>query len=78
MFTAMRERDKEARRAKPARCTSLTRKKALVFTGATVTPSTMRGSSKVAAYSLFKSAFFESMRSTVRMAISVPIGSVML
>ena len=58
--------------------TSVTRKKALAFAGTTVTPSTTMGSSRFAAYSLFKLAVFESMRSTVLMAISVPIGSVIL
>src|SRR5579863_523831 len=50
---------------------------AAAFTGTSVTPSTTTGSSSVAAYSLYRSAFLESMGSIVRTAISVPVGSVM-
>ena len=48
-ITAIRDREREARRLNPECSNSTTRKTALVSAGATVTPSTMIGSSRVAA-----------------------------
>ena len=62
----------------PGPCASTTFSTAFAFAGTTSTPFTTMGSSKLPAYSRYRSAFFESMRLMVRTAISVPIGRTML
>ena len=52
MMTATREVERDARRLNPAFSIFDTRKTAFVFAGITVTPSTITGSSRFAAYYL--------------------------